>query len=126
MANEVPDERSRKSYLFWIVFCLERSLSLRLGRSSSMRDIEITLPKPEAIKTTANIGAHSDLAGLVEASHIFGALFEQLFCPSSFSLAADVRASRAQSLVADWERIMAHRANNQVRGAPVCVIVETS
>lgn len=114
MANETPEDRNRKSHLFWAVYCFEKSISLRLARSSTIRDHEITIPKPVTLSKT-RIGPHADLPDLVEASRIYGRFYDEVFSPSAFSQPADIRASRVNTLAVEWEALMASRARSQVR-----------
>ncbi|KAI8265338.1 hypothetical protein K4K58_011373 [Colletotrichum sp. SAR11_239] len=45
MADHSFDPETRqKSKLFWAMFILEKNLSLQLGRSSTLRDHDITVP----------------------------------------------------------------------------------
>lgn len=65
--------QAAQARLFWTVYRMEKGLSLRLGRSSNIRDIDIALPfDPEGER-------HSRLA------RIQGKVWDQLYSPTSLA-----------------------------------------
>ncbi|KXH67887.1 fungal specific transcription factor, partial [Colletotrichum salicis] len=63
-----PDDEEYKIFLFWSVYFIDKSLSLRLGRPSTIQDYDVTAPYPSS------------------ASKMHGALMSY-FCPET--IAAD-------------------------------------
>ncbi|KAJ6073408.1 hypothetical protein N7467_011493 [Penicillium canescens] len=45
MVTEQENAMQRKMYLFWAVYALEKAVALRLGRPSTIRDQDITIPR---------------------------------------------------------------------------------
>lgn len=43
--EEKPGQKEARTLLFWNVYVLDKSLSLRLGLSSTLQDRDITLPR---------------------------------------------------------------------------------
>ncbi|KAH6840669.1 hypothetical protein B0I37DRAFT_384834 [Chaetomium sp. MPI-CAGE-AT-0009] len=108
MASETSEDRRRKNYLFWAVYALERSLSLRLARASTIRDHDITIPKPEMERRPVSVLQFRSL-NWIDAACIYGRLYDELFSPSSLGLPLPMRVVRAKALASDWGHIMVKR-----------------
>ena len=46
MTDEKQDDVQYKRFLFWCIYFVDKSLSLRLGRPSTIQDWDITLARP--------------------------------------------------------------------------------
>lgn len=79
--HSTPQER-----LFWTVYKLERSLALRLGRSSMIRDEEITL----------TVQAEEPVA--IRLARIQGQTYEHLYSPQGLSQSNEQRQKSSQLL----------------------------
>lgn len=78
--------RASQERLFWIVYKVEKALALRLGRSSHIRDTEITLPfDPEEPRST-------------KLARIQGKVYDQLYSPVGLSRLDDERGYMAEAL----------------------------
>ncbi|WQF78917.1 hypothetical protein CDEST_03931 [Colletotrichum destructivum] len=96
--------RDTKALLFWHVFALEKTLALRVGRASLIRDCDINLSK--------DIGSLS-LPPLwdkmvpfwVANALIHGKLYELLYSRAAQSLSQDELVSRADQLLVDLQPI---------------------
>jgi hypothetical protein len=96
--NEDPEDARHKEFLFWAVYLLDRSLCLRLGRSSSIQDYDITVPYPTG--TVPHRIAIAEFMKLwIKGSQIQGLIYERLYSPEAVRQPEDVRRSRMQSLV---------------------------
>ncbi|KAI1733607.1 fungal-specific transcription factor domain-containing protein [Xylaria scruposa] len=82
--------------LFWLVFLLEKSLSLRLDRSSNFRDAEITTPLP----TDANIRR------CARTSRIQGKIYDQLYSRTGLARSDVDRGVIAQTLASELREIL--------------------
>ncbi|KAI0879413.1 fungal-specific transcription factor domain-containing protein [Hypoxylon argillaceum] len=92
------DESSREAWvnLFWMVFLLEKSLSLRLGRSSNFRDAEITIPFPSDPNTRR----------CSQTSRIQGKIYDQLFSPVGLAAFDIERGETARALASELRGII--------------------
>ncbi|GAP85999.2 putative C6 transcription factor [Rosellinia necatrix] len=82
--------------LFWMVVLLEKSLSLRLGRPSNLRDAEVTTPLP----------SNPNIRRCSQTSRIQGRIYDQLYSPTGLAgLDAD-RGAMAQVLASELGRII--------------------
>lgn len=109
MNSEVSEERQYKTRLFWGLYCLEKSIALRLGRCSTIRDHDITIPQPLREQRTSP-DWFSSLPDGVELCRLFGLVFDELFSPSALVQPVSVRRSRAKVLSAKIEQRIASRA----------------
>jgi hypothetical protein len=73
---------------------MEKGLSLRLGRSSNIRDGEITLPLDQDEPRATKLG------------RINGMVYDQLYSPAALSRSIDERNYAAESLAEDVRRII--------------------
>ncbi|KAI8657742.1 Fungal-trans domain-containing protein [Fusarium keratoplasticum] len=98
MKNDDPREAERKQFLFWNVYFIDKSLSLRLGRASTIQDWDITVPIPDAEKVDDS--PLSAFAALwVTTARCQGQIYEMLYSPDSINQPEDVRRYRVQTLV---------------------------
>ncbi|KAK4039663.1 hypothetical protein C8A01DRAFT_46920 [Parachaetomium inaequale] len=95
--HESPDRAHHKQYLFWAVYTMDKSLSLRLGRSSTIQDYDVTVPDPGDGPGQSPVGSFFGL--WVIASRIQGQIYELLYCPDAVAQPEPVRRSRAQLLL---------------------------
>jgi hypothetical protein len=78
--------RAAQERLFWAVYRFEKAISFRLGRSSNIRDSEITLPiGPEEPRTTRMARLH-------------GKVYDQLYSPVGLSRLDHEREYMAKAL----------------------------
>ncbi|RLL94196.1 hypothetical protein CFD26_102964 [Aspergillus turcosus] len=95
-------EKARALSLFLCVYCLDRALSLRLGRASSIQDYDITVPEDlgghkvdEPWKTMYHLW--------VKVAEIQGKVYEQLYSPGALSRPERERVLCARQLASDME-----------------------
>ncbi|TDZ59899.1 putative transcriptional regulatory protein [Colletotrichum trifolii] len=98
------DDEDYKTFLFWSVYFLDKSLSLRLGRPSTCQDYDITIPYP-----SSSSKAHGVLMSYfylwVIVAGIQGKTYEQLYSPEAVSQPASIREGRARGLAAELKRV---------------------
>ncbi|RSL69291.1 hypothetical protein CEP53_002264 [Fusarium sp. AF-6] len=123
MSSEITEQRQYKNRLFWAMYCLEKSISLRLGRCSTIRDHDVTIPQPLAEQRTSPDWYNSLPEG-IELSRLFGMVFDDLHSPSALVQPVPVRRSRAKALAAKMERRIASRATSDIHPKPPSQLVE--
>ncbi|KAI0882423.1 uncharacterized protein GGS22DRAFT_43903 [Annulohypoxylon maeteangense] len=92
------DNAKFKKFLFWTNYFLDKSLSLRLGRASTIPDWDITTHRP-SISDPHKEPAVAYFVLWVEAARCQGNIYELLYSPDAVAQPDDVRQSRAQLLV---------------------------
>jgi len=96
--HEAPDDARHKQFLFWVTYVLDKSLSLRMGRSSTIQDYDVTVQirpptDPDATPNDAFFGLW------VTGSRLLGEVYELLYCPAAIALPESTRRARAQDLL---------------------------
>lgn len=103
MKNDTPSEEQRKIFLFWMAYYIDKSLSLRLGRASTIQDWDITAPSITEQPSTSPMAAFACLWTLT--ARIQGKIYELLYSPDSMAQPDTVRETRVQSLSSELEDI---------------------
>lgn len=85
-------------FLFWTNYFLDKSLSLRLGRASTIPDWDITTRRPSP-DDTQNEPAIAYFAQWVEVARCQGTIYELLYSPEAVTQPDHVRHARVQLLV---------------------------
>ncbi|GJC86416.1 putative transcriptional regulatory protein C11D3.07c [Colletotrichum liriopes] len=97
--DDSDDAKARK-FLFWTNYFLDKCLSLRLGRASTIPDWDITTHRPSTTDTHKEaVMAYFVL--WVESARCQGNIYEMLYSPEAIAQSDHVRQSRAQLLVND-------------------------
>ncbi|EWZ80096.1 hypothetical protein FOWG_15954 [Fusarium oxysporum f. sp. lycopersici MN25] len=102
MARDPPDIRMGKIRIFWLVYVQEKGLSLRLGRSSTIHDGDITIPVP-SIESRSEIGYFGQLDKMKELAYLQGKIYDQLYSSAALAQPQTVRTTRARSLASELE-----------------------
>ncbi|KAI8191345.1 hypothetical protein K4K54_010306 [Colletotrichum sp. SAR 10_86] len=105
--HSFDSETRQKSKLFWAMFILEKNLSLQLGRSSTLRDHDITVPL-RAIKMGYQIGGSLGVLSpkWLRISQIEGRVYDEIYSPEALHQGSNTRNSRARGLIADMKEII--------------------
>ncbi|ETS82576.1 hypothetical protein PFICI_04452 [Pestalotiopsis fici W106-1] len=98
MVNDKKDDIDYKKFLFWSTYFVDKSLSLRLGRASTIPDWDITLPRPSNSELKNDpLSAYFVL--WIETARCQGNLYEMLYSPNSIVQPHNVRQYRVDALV---------------------------
>lgn len=104
MKNDKPREAQRKQFLFWNTYFIDKSLSLRLGRASTIQDWDVTVPMLSENPTNAT--PLSPFISLwIATARCQGQIYELLYSPGSMEESDEVRRLRSQKLVFDLQDI---------------------
>ncbi|KAK4639998.1 hypothetical protein QC761_611210 [Podospora bellae-mahoneyi] len=116
-ANDI--DRYKRHLLFWSVYIVDKSLSLRLGRSSSIQDYDISLPYP----STDNPG-NSGITGFfllwVLLAKLQGQVYELLYCPEAVIAPESVKRERVRTLLGRLEEFESKTAEVIHRWSSYC------
>lgn len=96
-ADDGSDVPNKAGLLFWTIYCLEKNLSLRLGRCSTILDIEITVPLPAS---SAKSGDPEVSYGrqMVRLASLAGRTYEGLYCADALTQPDETRKGRVLEL----------------------------
>lgn len=108
MQNDTEQERQHKIYLFWMVYILDTSFPILLGRSPVMRDHDIAVPMiaDDSVIPTAFVRV---LHYWVEIGRVQCQAVEYLYSPSALLQSLDERSKRATKLVERLQQAWAAR-----------------
>jgi hypothetical protein len=102
--NESRQETNQKAWLFWSLYSVEKGLSLRLGRPSSILDYDITVPLPQ--HDDPEITAYtSTFTRWIRLSIVQGKIYKMLYSPAALAETPERRATWARSLVEETKKI---------------------
>lgn len=93
--------QASRERLFWNIYKLERGLSLRFGRPSSLRDSEITLPIDQ-----------NELR-VTKVARIQGKVYDELYSPKGLSRPYVERGHIAEGLAAEM-RVLIDMARSEI------------
>lgn len=93
----------RKLILFWCIYVLERTTSLRLGRAPAIHDDDIGSPMPQS--GHENPAVASLLQFWVDCARVQGNISRQLYGPRARLLAADERVRLAEGFSDELDQI---------------------
>lgn len=108
MATKPTEEAQQGIRLFWALYALEKAVSLRLGRSSTIRDHDITVPRLLLDRKMTSL-LHNRLPDLIEVAGLYGRVYDNIYSPNALAQPVSIRESRARALAEELERIMATR-----------------
>ncbi|KAL4926794.1 putative C6 transcription factor [Aspergillus undulatus] len=108
MTTEPPEERQPKLRLFWAVYVIEKAVSLRLGRPSTIRDHDITVPRLHLDRRMASL-AHNRLPDWIDVANLYGRVYDNIYSPCALAQPGTVRGSRIMALASEFEAILAAR-----------------
>lgn len=103
----------RKMSLFWAVYALEKAVALRLGRPSTIRDQDITIPRLTLDRKMTSLAYHR-LPDWIDFASLYGRLYDSLYSPTALTKPVSVRMSRTSALASELERMIAARAGYYV------------
>ncbi|KAK1517966.1 fungal specific transcription factor [Colletotrichum costaricense] len=100
MINDDPEVKREKLKLFWLIYVHEKALSLRLGRSSTIRDNDITVP-PMAINSRSEQAIFGQLQKWTELARLQGMVYDQIYSPAALIQPQSVRVAKARRLASE-------------------------
>lgn len=93
-----PDDY-KKRLVFWIVYGLDRGMSINLGRSPTLQDRDITVERPR-IPGEVNGAWGAMYANWLDFAQLQGEIYDQLYCARAQRQPLEVKAEVARGLAA--------------------------
>jgi hypothetical protein len=117
MANDTPEDRNAKIHIFWMIYMFDKTLSLRLGRSSIIQDWDISLPFVSINEPGYDLPEGSAMLSYwIKVARVQGQCYEKLFCPAAFLRSAEERTRTAIELVDAMNQAWYERGDATVAG----------
>lgn len=120
LKNAKPDDAHFKSFLFWSVYFIDKSLSLRLGRSSTIQDWDISIPEPTP-RTPVETAWMAFYSLWIGAARCQGNIYELLYSPDAVAQPDQVRQARVQKLASDLHDLERRTQETYVCSPPLAV-----
>ncbi|KAK4196404.1 putative transcriptional regulatory protein [Triangularia verruculosa] len=117
--DKISSDRHRRHFLFWSVYIVDKNLSLRLGRSSSIQDYDISVSYPST-DDPGSFGITSFFLLWVLSARIQGQVYEMLYCSEAVSQPESVKRARVKTLVGRLEEVEAKTAEVIKQWSPYC------
>ncbi|KAL1846197.1 putative pyridoxal kinase [Paecilomyces lecythidis] len=92
-----------KKKMFWFVYVLDKSLSLRLGRSSTLQDYDITLERPGESSDVGLRAWDTVYNFWIDLARFNGRVYEQLYSARALSDSEADRVQRAKDIIRDMQ-----------------------
>ncbi|KAF2472790.1 fungal-specific transcription factor domain-containing protein [Lindgomyces ingoldianus] len=113
MKDDTMEERASKIRVFWFIYVMDKTLSLRLGRASSIQDWDMSLPFPAVGESCDPLFASAKGSEIqlywIKVAQIQGQTYERLFSPAAFMKSEQERAQTAAELVNALNRAWSER-----------------
>ncbi|KAH7008472.1 hypothetical protein EDB80DRAFT_716630 [Ilyonectria destructans] len=110
MKNDRSGDSDRKQYLFWSMYFMDKSLSLRLGRASTIQDWDVSIPIP-SMDDTYITPLSGFFSNWIKTARCQGNIYEKLYSPESVTQPAHVRTARVQAIAKELEDIRIQTAH---------------
>ncbi|KAJ9636366.1 hypothetical protein H2199_008041 [Coniosporium tulheliwenetii] len=112
--DDSPESAAAKRSLFWYTYWMDKTLSLRIGRSPSIQDYEIDIDFP-APSPGSSLAAW-DAMGIssIEFAAQHGQVYEQLYSPAALRQSEAERVRKALQLAKTLQEIQAKAERIQV------------
>ncbi|OGM48193.1 C6 transcription factor [Aspergillus bombycis] len=105
--TEGPEGKAQMRNLFSTIYVTEKMLSLRLGRSSTFRDQDITLSGIGMERPNGSFLAELAPSWMRMAS-IQGRIYDDIYSPGALKQPAHIRTSHARALASELKTAMQH------------------
>jgi len=107
-ANDAGTQR--KIMMFWIVFTMERGLSLNFGKSSTLQDYDIATSRPLLLNSLHSYGDYGTFISAIGADLGFleGDIYQQLFSARAETESRAILAIRVPALAERAMRLHYH------------------
>lgn len=109
MLSDSDQQRDHKLLLFWSVYMLDISFSVRLGRLPSIRDHGIAVPMVSSGGAPIGVWSYSIELGRIQCEAV-----EQLCSPSSLKTTLEVRMNRTAALTTRLELMWSARNHSSL------------
>ncbi|KAH7120309.1 hypothetical protein B0J13DRAFT_649065 [Dactylonectria estremocensis] len=101
--SNVSSNMRYEQFLFWSIYFIDKSLSLRLGRASTIQNWDITTPVLSVHDSRSPLAASVTM--WVNTARCQGNVYEHLYSPESISQPDEIRESRVRALSNDLQEI---------------------
>lgn len=102
---ETAEQHLRRVRLVWSIVTADKSLSLRLGRPSTIRDSEFTLQRAGLDYNNPVFHVATILPKWIDWALLQGRVYDDVFSPLALMQPESIRASRARALASEMQLV---------------------
>uniref|UniRef100_A0A0B7KG76 Xylanolytic transcriptional activator regulatory domain-containing protein n=1 Tax=Bionectria ochroleuca TaxID=29856 RepID=A0A0B7KG76_BIOOC len=95
--TETMESKQYRMRLFWTIYTVEKTLAFRLGRSSTIRDNDISIPRISN-DASSEYGIDDTFSFWIELSSLQGRVYDEVYSPISLTQPEEIRSARARGL----------------------------
>ncbi|KAL9071511.1 MAG: hypothetical protein Q9157_005439 [Trypethelium eluteriae] len=111
MKNDSESLQRQKNVIFWMLYIIDKNLSLRLGQASLIQDYDIDLPLPRGDQS-GPLASLSRISLWADAARVMGLVYQQLYSPGALKQTDAARFQAVQQLLQDVEGIRPKNSRN--------------
>ncbi|KAF4465036.1 C6 transcription factor [Fusarium albosuccineum] len=111
---ESPEVKQQKTRLFWTIYATEKMLALRIGRSSTIRENDITVPRM-GYEISSDPFLNKMFPIWIGMSAIQGRIYEDIYSPISLAQPESVRMTRARTLADELGKLIEAEDDLKIR-----------
>ncbi|KAI9654358.1 MAG: hypothetical protein M1821_006674 [Bathelium mastoideum] len=104
MKNDSESMRQQKGLIFWMLYIIDKSLSLRLGQASLIQDYDIDLPFPRE-NQSSSFASLSRIGLWANSARVMGLVYQQLYSPGALKQTDAARFQSVQQLLQEVQTI---------------------
>ncbi|KAI9692037.1 MAG: hypothetical protein M1820_009572 [Bogoriella megaspora] len=104
MKNDSESLRRQKNVIFWMLYIIDKNLSLRLGQASLIQDYDIDLPLPRGDQS-GSLASPSRVTLWADTARVMGLVYQQLYSPGALKETDAARFRAVQQLLQEVEGI---------------------
>lgn len=105
MEQDSSEQVQTKKLLFWTIYVFDKTLSLRLGRASTIQEYDIALGMPTEPQNPELRNWHLAFCIGVDVAAIHGDIYEKLYSPRAYTETHENRLRIVQQLTSRLELI---------------------
>ena len=104
MKNDSESLQRQKKVIFWMLYIIDKNLSLRLGQASLIQDYDIDLPFPRGDQS-GSLASLSRISIWAGAARVMGLVYQQLYSPGALKQTDAARFQAVEQLLQEVEGI---------------------
>lgn len=106
--SDDSERKARRTYTFWSLYIIDKSLSLRLGRASTIQDFDVSI-RPGGVPFKVGTSLEHTWSRMMELwiqfASIQGRVYEKLYSPAALLMSLEKRTESAMNLAQELEEL---------------------
>ncbi|KAF2759746.1 hypothetical protein EJ05DRAFT_498949 [Pseudovirgaria hyperparasitica] len=103
--DDTDQQRRRKAQIFWYIYVMDRSISLRFGRAAILQDYDIDVDLPDYGSSPVAQYSTKVVCLWIRTARVQGRVYEQLYSPAALKQSREVQKNHAKLLLHEIETV---------------------